>query len=73
VNIDSGSYNNGGVDAVGDRLRAFLDAAGITSEITPNATYGDCMAARLPCSAGGKTGVPTSSRGLFAPFAVNPD
>jgi glutamate carboxypeptidase len=48
VNIDSGSYNKRGVDAVGDRLRAFLEAAGISSETIPNATYGDCMAARLP-------------------------
>ena len=52
VNIDSGSYNKRGVDAVGDRLRAFLEAAGISSEIIANATYGDCMAARLPGSGG---------------------
>jgi len=48
VNIDSGSYNKRGVDAVGDRLRTHLEAAGIVCEIIPNATYGDCMAARLP-------------------------
>ena len=29
VNINSGSYNKRGVDAVGDRLRAWLEAAGI--------------------------------------------
>jgi glutamate carboxypeptidase len=48
VNIDSGSYNKRGVDAVGERLRAFLEAAGILCETMPNATYGDCIAARLP-------------------------
>ena len=48
VNIDSGSYNKRGVDAVGDRLRAHLEAAGILCETIPHATYGDCMAARLP-------------------------
>ena len=48
VNIDSGSYNKRGVDAVGDRLRAHLEAVGIVCETIPNATYGDCMAARLP-------------------------
>ena len=48
VNIDSGSYNKRGVDAVGDRLRAHLSAAGISCETIPNPTYGYCMAARLP-------------------------
>jgi glutamate carboxypeptidase len=48
VNIDSGSYNKRGVDAVGDRLRAWLEAAGISCEIFPNEIFGDCMAARIP-------------------------
>ncbi|HMD66177.1 MAG TPA: M20 family metallopeptidase [Stellaceae bacterium] len=48
VNIDSGSYNKRGVDSVGDRLRAQFEAAGISCESIRNATYGDCMAARLP-------------------------
>ena len=54
VNIDSGSYNKRGVDAVGDRLRTFLDAAGIPSEVIPHPTYGDCMAARLPGGGGNR-------------------
>ena len=53
VNIDSGSYNKRGVDAVGDRLRVWLDAAGISCETFPHETFGDCMAARLPASGGG--------------------
>src|SRR5262249_51485493 len=53
VNIDSGSYNKHGVDAVGDRLRAWLEAAGIPCEIFPDENFGDCMAARLPASGGG--------------------
>ena len=52
VNIDSGSYNKGGVDAVEARLRAWLEAAGIACEDFPNPTYGACMAARLPGSGG---------------------
>ena len=48
VNIDSGSYNKRGVDAVGDRLRAFLEAAGISSEIIANATYGDLHGGQAP-------------------------
>ena len=36
VNIDSGSYDKCGVDAVGDRLRAWLEAAGISCETFPS-------------------------------------
>jgi glutamate carboxypeptidase len=48
VNIDSGSYNKRGVDAVGDRLRAYLEAAGISCETILNERYGDYVAARVP-------------------------
>jgi glutamate carboxypeptidase len=53
VNIDSGSYDKCGVDAVGDRLRAWLEAAGISCETFPNDVFGDCMAARMPGIGGG--------------------
>src|ERR1700740_3825760 len=53
VNIDSGSYNKRGVDAVGDRLRAWLEAAGIPCETFPNDVFGDCMAVRVPGRGGG--------------------
>jgi glutamate carboxypeptidase len=53
VNIDSGSYNKRGVDAVGERLRAWLEAAGIPCETFPNEIFGDCMAARIPGSGSG--------------------
>jgi glutamate carboxypeptidase len=36
VNIDSGSYNKRGVDAVSDQLRTWLEAAGIPCETFPN-------------------------------------
>jgi glutamate carboxypeptidase len=52
VNIDSGSYNKRGVDAVGDRLRIWLAATGIPCETFPNDVFGDCMAARV-AGAGG--------------------
>src|SRR5271170_798799 len=45
VSIDSGSYNKRGVDAVQDRLRAWLDAAGIACEMFPNERFGGCVAA----------------------------
>jgi len=54
VNIDSGSYNKRGVDAVGERLRAYLESVGIVCETIPNATYGDCIAARLPGGGDGR-------------------
>jgi hypothetical protein len=38
VNIDSGSYNKRGVNAVGDRLRTWLEAANNPCEIFPNAS-----------------------------------
>jgi glutamate carboxypeptidase len=53
VNIDSVSYNKRGVDTVGDRLRAYLEAAEISCEFFPHQTFGDCIAARLPASGGG--------------------
>jgi glutamate carboxypeptidase len=52
VSSDSGSYNKRGVDAVADRLRAWLETAGIACESYPNTTFGDCMAARLPGGGG---------------------
>jgi glutamate carboxypeptidase len=53
VNIDSGSYNKRGVDAVGDRLKAFLEAANIPCETSPHEIFGDCVAARIPGTGGG--------------------
>src|SRR5215471_10918857 len=67
VNIDSGSYNKRGVDAVGDRLRTFLDAADIPSDVIPHPTYGDCMAARLSGSGGGQPIVLTGHRDTVFP------
>jgi glutamate carboxypeptidase len=53
VNIDSGGYNKRGVDAVSDRLRNWLEAAGIPCETFPNEIFGNCMAARIPGTGGG--------------------
>ena len=53
VNIESGSYNKSGVDAVESRLRAWLEASGIRCEMFPNERFGGCMAARLPGDGGG--------------------
>jgi glutamate carboxypeptidase len=53
VAIDSGSYNKRGVDAVEERLRAWLEAAGIACELIPHERFGGCMAARVPGEGGG--------------------
>jgi glutamate carboxypeptidase len=53
VGIESGSYNKRGVDAVEDRLRSWLEAAGILCEMFPHERFGGCMAARLPGEGGG--------------------
>lgn len=47
VNIDSGSYNKAGVDAVGVRLRRHLETHGVPCETIPNANYGDCLRAQV--------------------------
>ncbi len=54
VSIESGSYNKSGVDRVEDRLRTWLEAAGIACELFPHQQFGGCMAARLPASGGGQ-------------------
>lgn len=48
VNIDSGSYNKAGVDAVGEVLESVLDSAGIEHYRIPHNTFGDCIQAHLP-------------------------
>src|SRR5436309_13697139 len=47
VNIDGGSYDKAGVDAVGARLRAFLEEQGIVCETIENETFGDALRATV--------------------------
>ena len=53
VNIDSGSYDKSGVDAVGGRLQTWLEAAGIPVRSFRTMFFGDCMAAQIPGICGG--------------------
>jgi len=48
VNIDSGSYNKKGVDAVGRVFRDHLSKAGIACELIPRVKFGDCILAEVP-------------------------
>src|ERR1043165_2567932 len=47
VNIDGGSYDKAGVDAVGVRIRKFLEDNGIACETIANETYGDALRATV--------------------------
>jgi glutamate carboxypeptidase len=47
VDIDSGSYQKAGVDAVIGQLRAYLEEHGVACEIHRNAEAGNCMRASL--------------------------
>jgi glutamate carboxypeptidase len=48
VDIDSGSYNKPGIDAVGAAIEAFLTANGIAVERLPQSKHGDCLRATAP-------------------------
>jgi len=52
VNIDSGSYDKAGVDAVGDVIRSFLEAEGIDTTTIPVTDHGDAIRAMVPAGSG---------------------
>ena len=45
VNIDSGSYNKAGVDAVGREFEAFFEGEGIPTDRVAHGDFGDCIRA----------------------------
>ncbi|MEO1693908.1 MAG: M20 family metallopeptidase [Pseudomonadota bacterium] len=53
VNIDSGSYDKAGVDAVGEAIAAFLQHHDIDVTRTPIETHGDAFRADVAAAAGG--------------------
>jgi glutamate carboxypeptidase len=48
VDIDSGSYNKPGIDAVGAAVQRFLQAHDIAIETIPQRRHGDCLRAAVP-------------------------
>jgi glutamate carboxypeptidase len=58
VDIDSGSYDKAGVDAVGARLRDFLTEHGVAFSIVPNDRFGDAIRAQVDNVAGGASNSP---------------
>lgn len=47
VDIDSGSYNKPGIDAVGGVLRRFLEAHGVRVQTRAQPRHGDCLRAEV--------------------------
>ncbi|MGI9487604.1 MAG: M20 family metallopeptidase [Geminicoccaceae bacterium] len=47
VNIDSGSYDHAGVDAVGEAIKAHLEERGIATEVIPRPNAGFCLTASV--------------------------
>ena len=52
VNIDSGTFNKAGVDAVGAVLQAHLEREGIYCETIPDETFGNCIRAVVKSAQG---------------------
>ena len=48
VDIDSGSYDKPGIDAVGAAARDFLQSHGVAVETLPQTLHGDCLRATVP-------------------------
>ena len=48
VDIDSGSYNKPGIDAVGAVVRRFMEAQAIPVEVVRQQKHGDCLCAKVP-------------------------
>ncbi|MGE0222337.1 MAG: M20 family metallopeptidase [Acetobacteraceae bacterium] len=67
VDIDSGSYNKPGIDAVGAVVRRFLESHDIPIEVVPQQRHGDTLRAMVPqdglAPAGGGVGQQTSNTG----------
>ena len=53
VNVDSGSYDKEGVDAVGEVFRRFFEREGIRTAVHPRDTYGDAITAEVAGQGGG--------------------
>lgn len=48
VDIDSGSYNKPGIDAVGAVVRRFMESQNIPVEVVRQRKHGDCLRAMVP-------------------------
>ena len=62
VDIDSGSYNKRGIDAVGSVVRRFLESQRIPVEALPQSCHGDCLRAAVPWD--GPQGIATGGNAI---------
>lgn len=53
VNTDSGSYDHAGVDAVGEIIKAHLEARGMATDIIPRPNAGFCLGSTVAAPTGG--------------------
>ena len=53
VNIDSGSYDHAGVDAVGEAIKSHLETRGIRAEIIRRPNAGFCLTAKVGAASAG--------------------
>lgn len=60
VNIDSGSYDKAGIDAVGGVIRRFLEGHGLSVQALSQSRFGDCLRATIP---GPQSGAGSSNSG----------
>jgi glutamate carboxypeptidase len=65
VDIDSGSYNKPGIDAVGAEIEAFLTANGIAVERLPQSKHGDCLRATTDPTAPGDAPAGNAGRNIM--------
>jgi glutamate carboxypeptidase len=65
VDIDSGSYNKPGIDAVGAVVRRFLESHGLTVDAIPQSRHGDCLRASIPGQASGNAAVSNSAANIM--------
>jgi glutamate carboxypeptidase len=56
VDLDSGSYNKPGIDAVGSVVRRFLESHGLMVQSLPQSRHGDCLRATIPGQETGNAG-----------------
>jgi glutamate carboxypeptidase len=61
ADIDSGSYDKAGVDAVGARLRAFLAQHGVACSVIPNDRFGDAVLAQVTNQVGNVAGTASNA------------
>jgi glutamate carboxypeptidase len=64
VDIDSGSYNKSGIDAIGSVIRRFLQNHGLVVATVPQTRHGDCLRATIPHQPAAAAGTGNAGRNI---------